>query len=236
MKIRRVPEQLGDVILVPIMFPLLFTYLFGGALAGSTDAYLDYLLPGILVQAVLFVTIFSGVVLNTDIATGVLDRFRTLPIWRPSVLVGALMGDTGRYMLASALVLAVGFLLGYRPGGGLVGVAAAVALVLVFAFSLSWIWLSFGLVLRSPNAVQIGGLVILFPLTFASNVFVNPKTTPSWLQTFIEINPVSHLVTATRGLMGGTSSGIEIVAVLVTCAVLVAAFAPLTMHLYGRKT
>jgi len=235
LKIKHVPEQLGDVIGIPVLFTLLFTYLFGGALAESTGTYLQSLLPGTLVMAVLLVTVYTGVTLNTDVATGVFDRFRSLPIWRPAAIVGGLLGDLGRYLVASTLVIVLGLALGFRPDGGVVGVLAAVALVLAFAFGLSWIWTTLALILRTPSAVQNIGLLVLFPLTFASNVFVDPKTMPSWLQAFVDVNPVSQLVSAARGLMHATATAGQVGWVLLAATALTAVFAPLTMHLYRSK-
>ena len=153
LKIKHVPEQLFDAVFNPIIFTLLFTYLLGGAIAGSTGAYLQYLIPGILVQTVLLITAYTAVNLNTDISKGVADRFRSLPIWRPAVIVGALLGDAMRYTLASGIVLVLGLMLGFRPEGGVLGVLLSVLLLLVFAFSVSWIWTALGLVLRTPNSV-----------------------------------------------------------------------------------
>jgi ABC-2 type transport system permease protein len=235
LKLRHVPEQLIDVIGIPVIFTLGFTYLFGGALAGSPRAYLNVLLPGTLVMTVVLVTTFSGVTLNTGITSGVFDRFRTLPIWRPSPIVGALLGDSGRYLLASTLVIALGLVLGYRPEGGIVGVLAAVALVLGFAFGLSWVWTTLGLVLRAPSAVNNLSLLVLFPLTLASNIFVDPQTMPGWLQGFVDVNPITHVVTAVRGLMAGTATAGQVGWVLAATAVVTAVFAPLTMHLYGNR-
>jgi ABC-2 type transport system permease protein len=235
LKLKHVPEQLIDVTGLPIIFTLGFTYLFGGALAGSTSAYLQFLLPGTLVMTVVLVTTYSGVTLNTDLTKGVSDRFRSLPIWRPAPIVGALLGDAGRYLLASALVIALGLGLGYRPDGGVVGVGAAVALLLGFAFGLSWVWTTLGLVLRAPSAVNNLSLLVLFPLTLASNVFVDPQTMPGWLQAFIDVNPISHLVTASRGLMAGTVTAGQVGWVLAASAALIAIFAPLTVHLYRNK-
>src|SRR4029453_4201218 len=172
LKLKHVPEQLSDVVGIPIIFTLGFTYLFGGAPAGSTSAYLQFLLPGSLAMTVVLVTTYSGVTLNTDLTKGVSDRFRSLPIWRPAPIVGALLGDPGRYLLAAPIVIALGLVLGYRPDGGVVGVVAAVALVLGFAFGLSWVWTTLGLVLRAPSAVNSLSLLVLFPLTLASNIFV----------------------------------------------------------------
>ena len=235
LKLRHVPEQLTDVIGIPVIFTLGFTYLFGGALAGSTRAYLDFLLPGTLVMTVVLVTTFSGVTLNTGLTTGVFDRFRSLPIWRPSPIVGALLGDVGRYLIASAIVIALGLTLGYRPEGGAVGTLAAVALVLGFAFALSWVWTTLGLVLRTPTAVNNLSLLVLFPLTLASNIFVDPGTMPGWLQAFIDVNPVTHVVTASRGLMAGTATVGQVGWVLAASALLTAVFGPLTMYLYRSR-
>ena len=123
LKVKHVPEQLLDVTITPVMFVLMFTYLFGGAIAGSTGAYLDYILPGILVMSVLFTTVYSGVALNTDLTRGVVDRFRSLPIWRPAPLVGALLGDSVRYLVAGTVIIVLGVVLGYRPDAGVPGVA-----------------------------------------------------------------------------------------------------------------
>ena len=235
LKIRHTPEQLGDVIGIPIIFTLLFTYLFGGALSGSTHDYLQYLLPGSLVMAVLMVSMYAGIGLNTDRTSGVLDRFRTLPIWRPAVIVGALLGDAGRYLIASTLVIGLGLTMGYRPAGGAAGVLAAVALLLVFAFALGWVWSTLGLLIRTPSAVMNTGMLVLFPLTFASNVFVDPHTLPGWLRTVVQINPITHLVDAERALMQGTTAAGQVGWVLIAAAALTAVFAPITMSIYRKK-
>ncbi len=234
LKVKHVPEQLLDVTITPVMFVLMFTYLFGGAIAGSTAEYLDYILPGILVMSVLFTTVYSGVALNTDLTKGVVDRFRTLPVWRPAPLVGSLLGDSVRYVLAGTVIIVLGVILGYRPGAGIVGVIAALALVVVFAFGLSWVFTTIGLLLRSPNAVMNSGFMGIFPLTFLSNVFVDPETLPSGLEAFVDVNPISILATASRGLMEGNASGSDIAIVLAVAAALTAVFAPVTTRLYRR--
>ena len=236
LKIKHVPEQLFDVLVSPVIFTLMFTYLFGGALAGSTSAYIQFLLPGILVQTIVFVTIYTGYTLNTDISKGVFDRFRSLPIWRPSPIVGALLGDTVRYSIASVMTIGLGLIIGFRPDGGVVGVLLGVLLLLVFAFSLSWVFTILGLLLRSPNAVMGVSMIVLMPLTFASNIFVNPATMPEALQRFVEINPVSHLVTAVRGLMAGQPDSGEILWVLVASVILTAVLGPITMRLYSTRS
>ena len=234
-KIRHVPEQLFDVTVFPVMLTLIFTYLLGGALAGSPREYLQYLLPGILLQTVVMITMYTGMTLNNDITKGIFDRFRTLPIWRPSAIVGALLGDAVRYALASAVVLGLGLILGFRPGGGVVGVLLGVLLVLVFSFSLTWVWTMFGLLLRTQNSVMGVSMMVLFPLTFGSNIFVDPSTMPGWLEAVVRANPISHTSTAVRGLMAGTATAGQLGAVLLACAVLVGIFGPLTMYLYRNK-
>jgi len=235
LKIKHVPEQLFDVLVSPVIFTLMFTYLFGGALAGSTSAYIQFLLPGILVQTIVIVTVYTGYTLNTDITKGVFDRFRSLPIWRPAPIVGALLGDTVRYSIASVMTIGLGLILGFRPDGGFVGVLLGVLLLLVFAFSLSWIFTILGLLLRTPNAVMGVSMMVLMPLTFASNIFVDPSTMPAALQRFVEINPVTHLVTAVRGLMAGQPDSGEIVWVLVASVVLTGVLGPITMRLYRTR-
>jgi ABC-2 type transport system permease protein len=235
LKVKHVPEQLLDVTITPVMFVLMFTYLFGGAIAGSTAEYLDYILPGILVMSVLFTTVYSGISLNTDLTQGVVDRFRSLPIWRPAPLFGSLLGDSVRYVLAGTVIIVLGVILGFRPGAGVPGVVAALGLVVLFAFGLSWVFTTLGLLLRSPNAVMNAGFMGIFPLTFLSNVFVDPETLPAGLEAFVEVNPISILATASRGLMEGNAEASDIAIVLGVAMVLTAVFAPLTTRLYRKS-
>jgi ABC-2 type transport system permease protein len=234
LKVKHVPEQLLDVTITPVMFVLMFTYLFGGAIAGSTGEYLDYILPGILVMSVLFTTVYSGVALNTDLTKGVVDRFRSLPIWRAAPLLGSLLGDTVRYVLGGTVIIVLGVVLGYRPDAGVPGVLAALALVVVFAFGLSWVFTTLGLIMRSPNAVMNTGFMSIFPLTFLSNVFVDPDTLPDGLEDFVDANPISILATASRGLMEGNAEMGDILIVLGTAAAIAAIFMPITTRLYRR--
>ena len=235
LKIKHVPEQLLDVTITPILFLVMFTYLFGGAVEGSTSDYLQYLLPGMLVQSVLFVSVYSGVSLNTDVTKGVTDRFQSMPIWRPAPLIGAVLGDSARYLMAALIVVVVGLIMGFDPGSW-VGVPASALLIAVFAFALSWVFTVMGLVLRAPQAVLNAGFMSLFPLVFLSNIFVDPTTLPGWLEAFVHVNPVSHLTTATRGLMAGEASAWEIIRPIVEAVGIFAIFAPLTVRLYRRGT
>ncbi len=235
LKIKHVPEQLFDVTAFPIMNLLMFTYLFGGALAGSPGDYIQFVLPGILVMSVVMITMYTGISVNVDIEKGVFDRFRSLPIWRPSAMVGYLLGDALRYTIASVVMLAMGLLLGYRADGGFVGVVAGIALLLVFSFAFSWIWTMFGLLLRTEKSVMSVSMMVIFPLTFLSNVFVDPRTMPGWLQAFVNNSPVTHLASSVRGLMAGDWPADEIAWTLGWAGLFVAVFGPVTMRLYNRK-
>jgi ABC-2 type transport system permease protein len=235
LKIKHVPFQLFDVTVTPIMFTLLFTFIFGGALAGTPAEYIQYLLPGILVQTVVFITVYTGVGLCTDIRKGLYDRFRSLPIWQPSPLFGALAGDVVRYSIAGALILVVGLILGFRPGGGAPGVLLALGLVLVFAFALSWLWIIVGMLVRTPESVMTTSFIFLMPLTFASDIFVRLDTMPGWLQVAVGINPVTWLANASRALMHGHAAGGSVARVLVASAVVVLVAAPVAMRLYRRE-
>lgn len=235
LKIKHVPEQLFDVTAFPIMMVLMYTYLFGGALAGSVSAYIQFLLPGILTMSVVMITMYTGVAVNTDITKGVFDRFRTLPIWRPAPMVGYLLGDVVRYFLASVVMLAVGMIIGYRPHGGPLGVVLGVLLLMVFSFSFSWIWTMFGLLLRTEKSVMGVSMMVIFPLTFLSNVFVDPKTMPGWLQAFVNNSPVTHVATAVRELMEGNWPAADIAWSLGWAGLLVLVFGSVTMRLYNRK-
>ncbi|MBD0841132.1 ABC transporter permease [Streptomyces sp. TRM68416] len=234
LKIKHVPEQLFDVTAFPIMMVLMYTYLFGGALAGSPEEYIQFLLPGILVMSVVMITMYTGVSVNTDIEKGVFDRFRSLPIWRPSTMVGYLLGDALRYTIASVVMLTVGMILGYRPDG-VVGVLAGIALLVVFSFAFSWIWTMFGLLLRTEKSVMGVSMMVIFPLTFLSNVFVEPSTMPGWLQAFVNNSPISHLASAVRELMAGDWPADEIAWSLGWAGLFVLVFGPITMRLYNRK-
>lgn len=234
LKIRHVPEQLIDVTVTPVLIVFLFTYMFGGAIAGSTGEYLQYLLPGMLVMSLLFSTVYSGVALNSDATGGVVDRFRSLPIPRSAPLVGAVLGDSVRYLVGACVIVGVGLALGYRPEAGPGGLVMAVGLVVVFAFGLSWLFASAGLLLRAPGAVSAAGSMALFPLVFLSNVFVDPETLPHWLEVLVDASPISHLATAARELMAGAVPGLELAVSLGTAAGLTAVFAPLATYLYHR--
>lgn len=235
LKIKHVPFQLFDVTIMPLMFTLLFTYIFGGALAGSPREYIQYLLPGVVVQTVVFITVYTGMGLNTDIRKGLYDRFRSLPIWQPSPVVGALAGDLFRYSVASTVIVVVGLVLGFRPQGGLVGVLLAVGLVIVFALALSWVWIIIGMKVKTPESVMTTSFIFLMPLTFASDIFVRLGTMPGWLQVVVGNNPVTHLAAASRALMHGEPAIVDVAWVLGWAFAITAVAAPVALMMYHRE-
>jgi ABC-2 type transport system permease protein len=235
LKIKHVPQQLFDVTMFPIMFTLLFTYLFGGAISGSPGEYAQYAIPGILVQTVVFITMYTGVALNTDIQKGVFDRFRSLPIWRTSVLTGALFADVARYMFAALVVFVLGLALGFWPEGGVLGVLGAFVIMLLFALSMTMVWTILGLTMRTPESVMQMSMMVLFPLVFCTDIWVPADTMPGWLQTVVDYNPVTKVVDAVRGLMMGDGSAGDVGWAFLACAAVFAIFTPITMRLYRRK-
>jgi ABC-2 type transport system permease protein/oleandomycin transport system permease protein len=235
-KIRRHPATLADVVFGPAIFLVLFVYVFGGAIAGSTRDYLRFVLPGMLGLMTLLATMGVGVALNQDLAKGVFDRIRSLPTARIAPLVGAIGGDIVRQVVAIVALLGFGVALGFRFSTGPLPVLAACALALGFALALSWVWVLLGLVLKDAQAVQGLGAVVIFPLAFASNIFVPTETMPGWLRAFVEVNPVRHLMDALRGLLlGGPVAG-PVLITLAWMAGFVAVFAPLALAVYRRRS
>lgn len=235
LKFRHVPEQMFDLVMTPIMFTLLFTFVFGGALAGSPTEYLQFFLPGILVQTVLFNSVYSGMGLSTDLGKGLFDRFRSLPIWSLAPFAGLMVGDILRHLIAGLIILAIGLALGYRPEAGILGVFAAFLLLLALGFGIGWIFLVLGLLVKTPMTVMTLGFTFLFPVNFASNIMVDPATMPAWLRTVVEWNPVSAMATAMRGLMAGTATAGEVAAALAAPVILTLVLAPVTVLLYRRR-
>lgn len=235
LKFRHVPEQLFDLVMTPIMFTLLFTFVFGGALAGSPGDYLQFFLPGILVQTVVFNSVYSGMGLSTDFQKGLFDRFRTLPIWSLAPFAGLMVGDMLRHLIAGAIILGIGLMLGYRPEAGLIGTVLAFAMLLSIGFGMGWVFIVLGLLVRTPMTVMTLGFTILFPITFASNIMVDPATMPDWLRSFVDVNPVSLMATALRGLMSGTATLTQIGLALIAPVVLTLTLAPLVLWLYRRR-
>jgi ABC-2 type transport system permease protein len=235
LKFKHVPEQLFDLVMTPIMFTLLFTFVFGGALAGSPGEYLQFFLPGILVQTVVFNAVYSGMGLSTDIGKGLFDRFRSLPIWPLSPFAGLMVGDILRHLIAATIILSIGLILGYRPEAGLPGVLAAFLMLVAIGFGTGWIFIVLGLLIRTPTTVMTLGFTFLFPIVFASNIMVDPGTMPGWLRAFVEMNPVSLMTTALRGLMSGGATFGQVSRALIAPFALTGILAPVTLWIYLRR-
>jgi oleandomycin transport system permease protein len=236
-KTMRTPEQLIDVTLQPIIFLLLFVYVFGGAIShGTRHEYLQFLLPGLLAQGIAMGSIALGQNLNGDIEKGVFDRFRSLPIARPVPLVGAVLADFFRYLILCLIYVAFGYLMGFRVTTNPAAAVLAIALSIAFALCFCWISMWVGLKVRSPGAVQGVMFLLIFPLSFGSNTFVATSTMPGWLQAFVKVNPISHLVDAVRGLMLGGPVASDLLWTFGWMAVLLAAFVPLALRAYKRRS
>ncbi|WP_405097465.1 ABC transporter permease [Micromonospora sp. NBC_01412] len=231
----RTPEALIDVTLQPVLFLVIFVYIFGGAVAGSTHDYLQFLLPGILAQTIATGAIAIGVNLNTDIAKGIFDRFRSLPVPRSAPLVGAVLGDVVRYVIVTISTLAIGYVLGFRIDSDPLRAIAGCLLAVLFALCLSWLPVLVAMKVRTPGAVQGLMFALIMPLSFASNVFVSADTLPGWMQAFVDVNPMTHLVAAVRGLFLGTPVGSHVWWTLAWCAGFVALFMPLALRAYRKK-
>ena len=235
LQLRRNPWEMADFSLQPILFLVLFLYVFGGAVAGSTAAYLDFMLPGVLVMNLVFVTVYVGHGLNTDLTRGVFDRFRTLPIARWSPLAGRILADMVKQAWCIVLLLFVGFLLGFRPTESLAWIPVLIALLLVFALAMSWVMVLVGVLSKDPEHVQLFGFTALFPVTFISNVYVPVETMPPVLQMVVHANPVSLLAEASRGLLNGGPVLEPALWSLVWAAIIMAIFAPLSVWALNRR-
>jgi ABC-2 type transport system permease protein len=233
-KMRRNPEQFFDVTLQPLLFTAMFAYLFGGAIAGGVHSYLPLLIPGIIGQTVLTTCMATGTQLREDMDKGVFDRFKALPMARIAPLAGPMVADLIRYLIAGGLTFAMGLIIGYRPGGGVLGVAGALVLAVFAGWSLAWIFTFIGTIARSASAVQGMSMMILFPLTFLSNAFVPVTTLPGWLQAFVRVNPVSHLVSATRSLANSGVIDSQVGWTVLAGLAVIAIFAPLSVWSYRR--
>ena len=230
LKMRRNPEQFFDVVIQPLLFTPMFAVIFGGAISGNIKAYLPILIPGVLVQSALTTCMQTGVTLREDMEKGVFDRFRSLPMSRMAPLAGPALADTLRYLIATVLTIAMGLLLGYRPGGGVLDVVAGGAVIIVTSWSLAWIFTFLGTVMKSAQGLQGVSMMILFPLTFLSNAFVPASTMPTWLQDFVKVNPVAHIVSAVRSLMNDGQVTGDLAWGAVGCAAVVLVFATLSVR------
>ena len=237
LKIRTNMEDVIGLSLQPIMFLLLFTYVFGGAIAhGSTHDYLQYELPGLLVMTVVFATLGTGLMLNQDISSGVFDRFRSLPIARWAPLAGAVTGDMVRYVISVAVTIGFGMILGFRIGTSALSAVAGCLLLLTFALAMCWVSALIGMLVKTPQGVQMYGFLAMFPLVFGSSLLVSAQTMPGWLQAFVRVNPLTYLTEAERGLLVGGPVATSALRSLLWAAGIFVVFAPLAVRAYRRRT
>ena len=234
-KMRRNPEQLVDVTFMPVLFTVMFGLMFGGAISGSTAHYLPILIPGIIAMTTVTSCLAAGVQIREDMDKGVFDRFRSLPIARIAPLAGPMMADLARYAIASSVTITVGVIMGYRPGGGVLGVADGIVLAVILGWSLAWIFLWIGTSARSVGAVQGMSMMVMFPLAFLSNAFVPVDTLPGWLQAVTRVNPVSHVISALRDLMNNRALTAQVGWALLGCVAVAAIFIPLAVRSYSRR-
>jgi oleandomycin transport system permease protein len=236
LKIRTNPEDLFGLWMQPIMYLVLFTYVFGGAIAGGTKQYLQFSLPGVLVLSVVFATMGTGMMLSQDIATGVFDRFRSLPIVRWSPLAGAILGDLVRYLISILVTIGFGMVLGFRVQTSVVAAVMGCLLLVTFAFAMCWLSAMLGVLVKSAQGVQLYGFLFMFPLVFGSNILTKTDTMPGWLQAFVKVNPVSYLTEAERALLVGGPAATAVERSLLWAVGIFVVFAPLAVTAYRRKT
>jgi ABC-2 type transport system permease protein len=243
--IRREPLQLSDVTVQPVLFTLLFIYIFGSGIPIAGGSYKDYALAGLLLLNLTTSALGTAVGLSTDLSTGVIDRFRTLPMWRAAVLVGRSISDVLAAALCVTIVALTGLAIGWRPDASVLSVIGGFGVALLFSYAVSWGCACLGLVSKGPESAQSMGLIFLFPLAFVSNALVPTQGMPGWLQTIADWNPVSAVTAACRHLFGNPNPSGSISAwpmqhpvwaALAWSALLLAVCAPLAASLYRRRT
>ncbi|GGV16360.1 transport permease protein [Actinomadura cremea] len=236
-KTRRNPGLLSDALFLPIIFLLLFVYLFGGAVSGSTQEYLQFVFPGVLVMTMVLAGMASvGIAINVDIKKGVFDRFRSLPIGRSAPLLGLVVSDGPRYVIASAVLFATGYLMGFRVETNAAAALAAAGLAAVLGFALSWITILIGVAIREETVVTTVAFLAIFPLSFGTSMAVPTETMPGWLRAWVDVNPVGHAVDACRGLLVGGPVAADAIATLLWSGGFVLVFAPLAVRVYRRRS
>ena len=233
-RIRRQPDLLVGFTVQPIMFVLLFVFVFGGAIDTEPLDYVDFLIPGIIVQSMVFGGFVTALGLAEDLKKGLIDRFRSLPMWGPAVVAGRILSDVGTNVIQLVIMFAVGIIVGFRFSTSPWEVAAGIALVLLVGYAFSWVFAFIGLTASSPEAANAYGFTILFPVTFVSSAFVPPETMPDWLQPIAENNPFTTMVDAARALFVGTPAGNDIWGAVAWSLAIIAVFGALSVMRYQR--
>ena len=233
--IKATPEQLVEMSIQPLMFLALFVFVFGGAIAGSSQQYLQFALPGIMVQAVCFLPFTTAIALNVDFQRGVIDRFRSLPISRSAVISGRITADGVRIVWSILIITAFAMLLGFRFTGGTAGAVGGLMIVAAWGLVMCWPMAFIGITARTTESVNTWGFMIILPLTFASTAFAPVETMPGWLQGFVKANPVTSVIDAARGLMLGGEVTQPVMRALAWMVIITAVFAPLAILRYRRR-
>ncbi|MFF9847598.1 ABC transporter permease [Streptomyces litmocidini] len=238
LQIKQDPESMFDAVLMPIIFILLFVYVFGGAIAGkgNNDAYVNYVTPGLMAMMGMNIAMAVGVGINDDFKKGVMDRFRTMPIARSSVLIAKIVVEVGRMLIATSILLGMGFLLGLEIHTSVLHLFAAIGLSMAFGASLMWIFILLGLTMKTAQAVQGVAMLVLMPLQFGSSIFAPPTSMPGWLKSFTDYNPLSNLADAARNLINGGPVAHSVWMVLGWAALITLVTAPLAVAKFRKKT
>ncbi len=234
LRIPRQPDLLVGFTVQPILFVLLFVYVFGGAIQTPGFDYVDFLMPGIIVQSICFGGFVTALGLSDDLKKGLMDRFRSLPMTRSALLTGRTLGDVVTNTFQLVVMFAVGLLVGFNFSGSVGEVIAGIALCLLIGYAFSWVFAFIGLAASSPEAANAYGFTILFPLTFVSSAFVPVASMPSWLQPIAEHNPFTYMVNAARALFLGTPAGNDVWLALFWTLAIIVVFAPLSAWRYQR--
>ncbi|MEV3934155.1 ABC transporter permease [Streptomyces sp. NPDC053728] len=240
LQIKKDPESMFDALLMPVIFVLLFVYVFGGSvgssMGGDRQDYLNYLIPGLMAMMGMNIAMAVGSGVNDDFRKGVMDRFRTMPIARSSVLIAKIVVELGRMTVATLILLGMGFALGMELHGSVLGLIGAIALAAAFGAAIMWIFILLGLTMKTAQAVQGMGMIVMMPLQFGSSIFAPTQTMPGWLQTFTDYNPLSNLADAARGLMMGGPLGNSVWLTLGWTLVLTAVMAPLAVSKFRKAS
>ncbi|WP_335982646.1 MULTISPECIES: ABC transporter permease [Streptomycetaceae] len=238
LQIRQDPESMFDAVLMPVIFTLLFVYVFGGAISGKghQHEYVNYVVPGLMAMMGMNLSMAVGSGINDDFRKGVMDRFRTMPIARSTVLIAKIVVEVGRLLIAIAILLGMGFALGMSIGTDVMHLAAAIVLSVVFGASLMWIFILLGLTMKTAQAVQGVGMLVLMPLQFGSSIFASPTTMPGWLHNFTKVNPLSNLADASRALINGGAVAHSVWMTLAWAVGITAVTAPLAVARFRKKT
>ncbi|MEJ8634641.1 ABC transporter permease [Streptomyces sp. NPDC006475] len=238
LQIKQDPESMFDAVLMPIIFTLLFVYVFGGAISGkgNQDAYVNYVIPGLMAMMGMNIAMAVGTGVNDDFKKGVMDRFRSMPIARSSVLIAKIVVEVGRMLVATTILLGMGFALGLEIKTSVLHLFAAIGLSTVFGASLMWIFILLGLTMKTAQAVQGVAMLVLMPLQFGSSIFAPPTTMPGWLESFTDYNPLSNLADAARALINGGAVAHSVWMTLAWAAAVTVVTAPLAVAKFRKKT